>query len=62
MGTELRSIHSTVVGGSTVESVYGLTPVPDVTLTAFDSFVARPAWATQKRRGDYGRLNKGPFQ
>lgn len=61
MGTELIGIHSTVVGGSTVESVYGLTPVPDVTLTAFDSFIARGAWATQKRRGDYGKLNKGPF-
>lgn len=27
----------------------------------FTSYISRTAWATQRKRGDYGRLNKAPF-
>lgn len=61
MVNQLKAIHTVTIGGSSVDFIYGLTPVPDVSLTGYDSGIARMAWATQKRRGDYGRLNKGPF-
>jgi hypothetical protein len=41
--------------------VYNFKASPPATVIATNAFIARPRWATQKRRGDYGKPNAFPW-
>jgi hypothetical protein len=55
--------RATTVGIAVMTVTFGVwSPiVPTVHVTPWVTGIANKAWATQKRRGAFGRLNKGPF-
>lgn len=61
MGTALSTPHTVPGGGGTIElnplNWKATDPIPRLLV----GFIPRPAWATQKRRGDFGRTNFTPF-
>jgi hypothetical protein len=58
----LGPIPTKGVSGAIGQLVAVTKPYNDFTpVTQFTSSKPSPAWATQRRRGDYGRLNKSPF-
>jgi len=61
LGTQLVTSQVLVSGGDSLTLVPCI--VQKVTLNHIDitSFVAKSAWATQRRRSDFGRLNTTPF-
>lgn len=61
MGNELIAEHTTGGGGNVVKFRYGLFPVGAVDFAEYKVYLTAQAWATQKRRGDFGQLNRTPF-
>lgn len=49
------------VGGASTSLDYGLYDVKNKVFTSTIGAVMIPKWATQRRRGDYGRVNAPPF-
>lgn len=63
LGVELRTTR--VYGNVGLTATATMAPViwkkGAVPFSVIDSMVARRAWATQRKRGDYGRLNSSPI-
>jgi len=58
----MTTLNATGVAGlMTADPVIANRPIPGL-VKAITSTIPRPRWATQRRRGDYGKPNVSPFQ
>lgn len=61
IGAAVVAGDTIIVGGATISVEYGLHPVGDPVWSKYTSYKYHDRWATQRRRGSFGKQNPFPF-
>jgi len=61
LGTLWVTQINLTVAGQTANLIPGASSSPSTSFVAINQYRAADAWATQKRRGSYGKFNRPPF-